>query len=85
MQSDGFDWTIVLWTIVLCLQYDCFDWLIVLQYDGSQYGINLISHPMNYTETQLDKELIRQIGIRLAQRSLEGVVYSQRYTGFDST
>ncbi|XP_023327394.1 ATP-binding cassette sub-family A member 2 [Eurytemora carolleeae] len=34
------------------------------KYDTSQYGIRLISHPMNYTETQLDKELIRQVGIR---------------------
>jgi len=35
------------------------------KYDPSKYGIKLISHPMNYTETQLDKELIRQIGISL--------------------
>jgi len=35
------------------------------KYDPSKYGIKLISHPMNYTETQLDKELIRQIGVSL--------------------
>jgi len=35
------------------------------KYDASKYGIKLISHPMNYTNTQLDKELIRQIGISL--------------------
>ena len=34
------------------------------KYDTSQYGIKLISHPMNYTEKQLDKELLRQIGAR---------------------
>ena len=28
------------------------------KYDQSKYGIKLISHPMNYTETQLDKELM---------------------------
>ena len=28
------------------------------KYDPSKYGIKLISHPMNYTETQLDKELM---------------------------
>ena len=28
------------------------------KYDPSQYGIKLVSHPMNYTETQLDKELM---------------------------
>ena len=28
------------------------------KYNPSKYGIKLISHPMNYTDTQLDKELM---------------------------
>ena len=28
------------------------------QYNPDKYGIKLISHPMNYTDTQFDKELL---------------------------
>ena len=27
-------------------------------YNPAKYGIQLISHPMNYTDTQFDKELL---------------------------
>ena len=27
-------------------------------YNPAKYGIKLISHPMNYTDTQFDKELL---------------------------
>jgi len=32
------------------------------EYNPDKYGIKLISHPMNYTESQFDKELLRQVG-----------------------
>ena len=33
--------------------------------DPNKYGIAAINHPMNFTKQQLDKEVIRQIGISL--------------------